>query len=465
MQCYMLDIPIMSILMEDYADVFAVIEHASEKEKGLENLANSCELVFSSYDEDPREIWEIPEVVNWIKKSLDIGIPWMYLLGNDMKQYGSLILMVDICCGRPLPENPEKFIIDQDALLQFIDCNYRNVEVFRNQYGLSGKVAAAAMQNSFNYIRECFFAEQIRENETGSDDVLKSKQKAEALKRIKLLEKYYDINPNIRTYFSQEKLYYSYLTGSGYIGSIDTICYDQRYEQLVKKFEHDTSAMVYHAIEYGNTLALLYVSASLDNWEYEQPLKKGIPAWIWNFEDDSCEQGYIKVDVLQGALYRNSPKIFETLESSEDNKQDSSVNAEVIKRLKILQRQGIESDLDIVDAYLEEQEICYSKLMQVTVEQKFTVIQRVSTNEYYQALVDLIRKESELVPYFILSSPVEENIAILYISSDSNLWEEETDALWEQNPDAFIVDLNTMSVEQGDIHYVVKNGGPIYLPE
>ena len=103
--------------------------------------------------------------------------------------------------------------------------------------------------------------------------------------------------------------------------------------------------------------------------------------------------------------------------------------------------------------------------MQVTVEQKFTVIQRVSTNEYYQALVDLIRKESELVPYFILSSPVEENIAILYISSDSNLWEEETDALLEKNPDAFIVDLNTMSVDQGDIHYVVKNGGPIYLPE
>ena len=51
---------------------------------------------------------------------------------------------------------------------------------------------------------------------------LQERKKTEALERLSQLEKLYGLNPKVRKYFAEGKLYYSYITG-GVIGSIDTI--------------------------------------------------------------------------------------------------------------------------------------------------------------------------------------------------------------------------------------------------
>ena len=52
----------------------------------LEAAENGFLIKFTGYDEDPRAVWEIPEVRRWFKESLDV-IPWFYIYGRS---YGSV---------------------------------------------------------------------------------------------------------------------------------------------------------------------------------------------------------------------------------------------------------------------------------------------------------------------------------------------------------------------------------------
>lgn len=59
------------------------------------------------------------------------------------------------------------------------------------------------------------------------------------------------LNPNVKKYFQEGKIYYSYLTAEGWIGSVDRIEYDERYPKIVATCEKEHGCLVYHAIESG----------------------------------------------------------------------------------------------------------------------------------------------------------------------------------------------------------------------
>ena len=93
------------------------------------------------------------------------------------------------------------------------------------------------------------------------------KQAQEAIARINTLVRQCGLNPKIAKYSNEGKIYYSYLTAGGLMGSIDTITYDPKYAEAVRQFESlFRGSKVYHAIEtktgFGTMLSLLYVSAN-----------------------------------------------------------------------------------------------------------------------------------------------------------------------------------------------------------
>lgn len=126
---------------------------------------------------------------------------------------------------------------------------------------------------------------------------LKVVQRKEANKRIDALTKKFNLNPRIKDYFNEGRVYYSYITAL-ILGQIDTIEYDVRYAQVVKEFEERTHSLVYHAIETGDTLALLYVSNTPENWSIERLLPNNcIGAYVHNFANPECsEDGGIFVE-------------------------------------------------------------------------------------------------------------------------------------------------------------------------
>lgn len=132
-------------------------------------------------------------------------------------------------------------------------------------------------------------------------------QKAEALYRLKLLEKQTGLNPKVRQYYEEGKLYYSYLTGHGFIGSIDTITYDPRYEQIVKEAEDLYEIKVYHCVESAlpfASLSLLYVENDLRFLREGRPENGILSAYVHNFELDEGEFGDIMLTSYEGALVR-----------------------------------------------------------------------------------------------------------------------------------------------------------------
>lgn len=134
----------------------------------------------------------------------------------------------------------------------------------------------------------------------------KAAQRKEANKRIDALTKKFNLNPHIKDYFNEGRVYYSYITG-WIIGSIDTIEYDARYAQVVKEFEERTHSLVYHAIETGDTLALLHVSNNPENWPMERLENNYITAYVHNFAHPECSESgdiFISGYMESGCLIR-----------------------------------------------------------------------------------------------------------------------------------------------------------------
>ncbi|HEL2204321.1 TPA: hypothetical protein TZE22_001667 [Streptococcus suis] len=142
--------------------------------------------------------------------------------------------------------------------------------------------------------------------------------KQEALNRLRQIEERFpgQVNPNIRKYFNEGQLYYSYVTGNGFIGSIDTISYNPYYEAVIRDFE-SKGRLVYHVIESGNLLTLLYVSYPKDDWDDEEREAEwevgrladdnSLLAYVFNLElPELSEFGFVGIDVFMnsGSLIR-----------------------------------------------------------------------------------------------------------------------------------------------------------------
>ena len=140
---------------------------------------------------------------------------------------------------------------------------------------------------------------------------IKEKQIAEGLYRMKQISEKFCLNPNLVKYLEQGKIYYSYITGGGMIGSIDTIEYDSTYVELIKKFEKNSKGYVYHAIEsalaFNNRqyhfLNLLYVSNNEEYWDSERLTEDFISSYVIDLNDQGfSEIGDIFLDGFKGPV-------------------------------------------------------------------------------------------------------------------------------------------------------------------
>lgn len=136
--------------------------------------------------------------------------------------------------------------------------------------------------------------------------ISKEAKKEEAVKRLEELTKTFNLRPNILKYFKEDKLYYSYITCKGLLGTIDTINYDKRYAEVVDRFAEEYDCLVYHVIETGNTIALLFVSNNKEGWEFETLCcGQYVFAYVCNFDNpDYSEFWDIIISSFKGALIR-----------------------------------------------------------------------------------------------------------------------------------------------------------------
>ena len=129
----------------------------------------------------------------------------------------------------------------------------------------------------------------------------------EAALRLKWLIRKQGLNPSVLKYFKQGKIYYSWMTAGGFMGSVDTITYEPLYVQIVQEAERLSGIHVYHAVEtydFGRELILLYVEQDFREWEYSRPESSVLMAYVYNLESGEGEFGYVELDSFMGALFR-----------------------------------------------------------------------------------------------------------------------------------------------------------------
>ena len=256
------------------------------------------------------------------------------------------------------------------------------------KYDIPDSVGIAASDTVMNFVQMFIQGnfEQKRERET----VDRIKQKQEAIERLSTLEALYELNPKVKKYFEDGRLYYSYITGGGYIGSIDTINYDKRYAAIVESFEEQTSYLVYHVIERGSTIALLYVSRDYSDWPDERPTSAGVMAHVVDVETFENEIGYIKIDCFNGALYRINDSVLQSKpEEGEFVKNMSKSDAEIVQRLEIFKTIGLETDLDITRVYVQEGEVCCT-IFKSIMGTPIGIVNRISSQPLYEKLMALL---------------------------------------------------------------------------
>lgn len=155
------------------------------------------------------------------------------------------------------------------------------------------------------------YADLIRpltEKEDDSPEAFRKKLIAlEAELRMDLLKKQCGLTPLVKKRYREGKLYYSYLTARGLLGSVDSVTYDPLYEKTVYEAVSMYGIHVYHCVESKapwHMLTLLYVGSDPDQWNYERPEKGIMPAYVHNFELNEGEFGDVRLVSYDGALVR-----------------------------------------------------------------------------------------------------------------------------------------------------------------
>lgn len=63
--------------------IWHIVSRLTKTRELAEQNRNKLEFFFTGYDDDERELFEIEEVCEWIRFSVDSGVPWFYLLNLD----------------------------------------------------------------------------------------------------------------------------------------------------------------------------------------------------------------------------------------------------------------------------------------------------------------------------------------------------------------------------------------------
>ena len=202
---------------------------------------------------------------------------------------------------------------NEDELRQFL--HYVNSAIVNRGKRIIMKLCNEIDSTEYSFLREI---KEFNPNSLKSLITPQNKEMhVEALNRIDYLIENFKLNPNVKKYFQEGKIYYSYLTAGGFMGSIDNVSYDPRYESFINQFEEQLGYIVYHAIETGETLALLFVSRPNEevgenrtsNWKFEIPDEEGwVYVYVKSFNDERwvSEDGSIQISSFEdsGCLVR-----------------------------------------------------------------------------------------------------------------------------------------------------------------
>ena len=113
---------------------------------------NQLEISIYGYDKDPRELYQIEEVVNWVKTSImEEHIPWYLLLRTNPESQSIKLLTLCYCAN---PEN--EYRLDGGKLQEFGYLNFGILNNYFEEKSLLDGQNYEITTNVNNYFRSWF---------------------------------------------------------------------------------------------------------------------------------------------------------------------------------------------------------------------------------------------------------------------------------------------------------------------
>lgn len=129
------------------------IDRMSINKEIIINSRTSMDIFFPEYDYDKREIIQVVEIMNWLKKSIDIGIPWFYFADYRQDNVCLKLLVHSYCKSKLVYRTQTQLIYDYDKsdLEIFLYKNFDNMNQFMNKYHIDKRINKEITDGIINF--------------------------------------------------------------------------------------------------------------------------------------------------------------------------------------------------------------------------------------------------------------------------------------------------------------------------
>jgi hypothetical protein len=134
----------------DISNSLSVLHTFKKDKKSIRRFCNKIDLSISGYDDDPRELWEIPEVKSYIKQ-LDKAFPyWFYFI----TKHSGALKMIFGCCNDIARSNTLFFEIKPESMLSFLKSHIFAMNIMCDEIGMSEKEIEMLTNQNLQYINQ-----------------------------------------------------------------------------------------------------------------------------------------------------------------------------------------------------------------------------------------------------------------------------------------------------------------------
>jgi len=144
------------ILDLSFKSIEELIERSSRSRQSLIKNQGKVELFIDGFNEDPREIYEIPEIRNWYEKSLEFGIPWLYFLSTKLDAMDLLHCLMAMCdvTVKPNFDGNKHITFDRpEQIGSWLTRNLQNLLQFTARHNLPSETSQEIYENTMKFIR------------------------------------------------------------------------------------------------------------------------------------------------------------------------------------------------------------------------------------------------------------------------------------------------------------------------
>lgn len=136
-------IPKSAVIDKNFQFVFDGLDRIQATTDLVLHIKNKVDISFDGYDFDERELFEIPEVKEWVIEIFKNSNCWPYLMAmDDAGGFMKTALLCHIKKFKKIKKEKGKFSVDFDKkeILEFIELNWHKLNLYSDEKNISEKV-------------------------------------------------------------------------------------------------------------------------------------------------------------------------------------------------------------------------------------------------------------------------------------------------------------------------------------